>query len=180
MLDALQSKPLDAGNDAFEPSTLELVSVDVGNPAWNVIPARAIGRFNIRFNDLWSAETLADELRARLTKAEDERRHRPGAEAPIRWTLAVEPSNADAFQTQDQELIDLVCKAVQSVEGRSPDLSTGGGTSDARFIKDYCPVVELGLVGKSMHQINEHVELAAVSALVGVYEAVLDAYFPEP
>ena len=176
--DALLTEPCDTGTEHFEPSSLELVSVDTGNPAWNVIPGRVTVRFNARYNDLWTAESLQAEIERRLAAAADDRRHRPGATDPIRWRLAAEPAISDVFLTRDEALTELVSGAMQSVTGLVPALSTGGGTSDARFIKDYCPVIEVGAVGKTMHQIDESVALADVDSLTRIYEAILDAYFP--
>lgn len=177
--DALLAEPLDAGTDQFEPSTLEPVSVDTGNPAWNVIPGRVALRFNVRFNDLWTQASLQAEIERRLAAAAADRRYRPGASAPIRWRLIAEPAVSDVFVTRDEALIERVCNALQSVTGIVPELSTGGGTSDARFIKDYCPVIEVGAVGTTMHQTDECVPLAEVADLTRIYEAVLDAYFAD-
>lgn len=176
--DVLLAEPLDAGTDNFEPSSLELVSIDTGNRAWNVIPARVTLRLNARYNDLWTQESLQMEIERRLAAAAEDRRHRPGAADPIRWRLVAEPAVSDVFLTRDEALIDLVSAAMQSVTGIAPALSTGGGTSDARFIKDYCPVIEVGAVGATMHQIDECVALADVDSLTRIYEAILDAYFP--
>ncbi len=176
--DALLAEALDAGTEHFEPTSLELVSIDTGNPAWNVIPARVTVRLNARYNDLWTQESLQAEIERRLAAAADDRRHRPDAAEPIRWRLIAEPAVSDVFLTRDEALIDLVRGAMQSVTGIAPALSTGGGTSDARFIKDYCPVIEVGAVGTTMHQIDECVPLAEVDSLTRIYEAILDAYFP--
>ena len=176
--DALLAEPLDAGTEHFEPTSLELVSVDTGNPAWNIIPGRVSLRLNSRFNDLWTQESLQAEIGRRLTAAADDRRHRPGAAGPIRWRLVAEPAVSDVFLTRDEALIDLVRGAMRSITGITPALSTGGGTSDARFIKDYCPVIEVGAVGTTMHQTDECVPLADVANLTRIYEAILDAYFP--
>jgi succinyl-diaminopimelate desuccinylase len=176
--DALLAEPLDSGTRQFEPTTLELVSIDTGNPAWNVIPAKVTIRLNARYNDLWTQESLQAELERRLATAADDSRHRPGAADPVRWRLIAEPAVSDVFLTNDEALIELVSGAMQSVTGIVPALSTGGGTSDARFIKDYCPVIEVGAVGATMHQIDECVPLAEVDSLARIYEAVLDAYFP--
>jgi succinyl-diaminopimelate desuccinylase len=178
LADALLAEPLDAGTEHFEPSSLELVSVDTGNRAWNVIPGRVTLRLNARYNDLWTQESLQVEIERRLTLAADDHRHRPGAAEPIRWRLIAEPAVSDVFVTRDEALIELVSGAMQSVTGIAPALSTGGGTSDARFIKDYCPVIEVGAVGTTMHQIDECVPLAEVESLTRIYEAILDAYFP--
>ena len=164
--DALYA-PLDSGTTHFDPSNLEIVSVDVGNGASNVIPAEAKLVFNIRFCDLWSAASLGAELRGRLSQA-------LGA-AP--FALSFDPSNADAFLTAPGDFTALVGDAVFAVTGRRPELSTAGGTSDARFIKNYCPVVEFGLVGKTMHAIDEAAPVAEIAALAAVYREVLGRYF---
>lgn len=176
--DALLAVPLDAGTEHFEPTSLELVSVDTGNPAWNVIPACVTVRLNSRYNDLWTQDSLQAEIERRLTAAADDRRHRSGAADPIRWHLTADPAVSDVFLTRDGALTELVSGAMQSVTGLVPVLSTGGGTSDARFIRDYCPVIEVGAVGTTMHQIDECVPLAEVDSLARIYEAILDAYFP--
>jgi len=165
---ALIAEPLDAGNDRFQPSNLELVSLDVGNPSWNVVPAEARARFNIRFNDAWSRDTLEAELGARLARA---------AGNDVVWTLALESPSSDSFLTRDDALIGTLSEAIESVTGRRPGLSTSGGTSDARFIKDYCPVVEFGLVGQTMHQVDERVAVADLETLTRVYESFLIRWF---
>jgi succinyl-diaminopimelate desuccinylase len=157
---------LDSGTAHFDASNLEIVSVDVGNPAFNIIPAEARARFNIRFNDLWTPETLAAELRSRAAAAK-------GAN----FTLGFEPCNAVAFLTPPDRFTDLVASAIETKTGRKPVLSTSGGTSDARFIRAYCPVVEFGLVGATMHMVDEHVAVADIEALTGIYAAILEAYF---
>ena len=175
LLYALQSSRLDAGSEHFEPSTLEVVSVDVGNPAWNVIPAIASARLNSRYNDCWTRPTLRAEIERRLAAAADD--PALGARTPVRWALVEEPTGSDVFLTRDEALIGAMSDAIETVTGRRPALSTGGGTSDARFIKDFCPVVEFGPVGKTMHQIDERVPLADIEETARIYEAFLDAYF---
>ncbi|HVV92874.1 MAG TPA: succinyl-diaminopimelate desuccinylase [Hyphomicrobiales bacterium] len=160
-------EPLDQGTAHFERSNLEIVSVDVGNPATNVIPATATARFNVRFNDAHTIESL---------KALIERRLAAGA-GGARYTLDFLPGASASFITAPGPFVDLLSEAVAAVTGRRPALSTGGGTSDARFIKDVCPVVELGLVGTTMHQVDERVSLAELEALTRIYEAVLARYF---
>jgi succinyl-diaminopimelate desuccinylase len=177
LLDALLAAPLDRGSEAFEPSTLEVVSVDVGNPAWNVIPARAAARLNSRYNDLWTGPRLNGELERRLAVAAQDRRLRPDAAGPVRWRLEEEPSVSDVFLTRDERLIAAISDAIEQVTGHRPAASTGGGTSDARFIKDHCPVVEFGLVGSTMHQFDERVPLAELEALARIYEAFLAITF---
>ncbi len=147
ILTALLSPPLNSGNADFEPTNLEVVSVDVGNAAFNVIPGEVRLKFNVRFNDLWTLDSLAAEIKGRVASAD----------VGGRATLTFEPSNAVAFLTKPGPFTDLVAKAVSDVTGRKPALSTGGGTSDARFIKNACPVVELGLVNATIHAIDERV-----------------------
>jgi succinyl-diaminopimelate desuccinylase len=175
LLYALQSAPLDEGTEHFGPSSLEIVSVDVGNLAWNVIPAHASARLNSRFNDRWSHATLKAEIERRLAAAASDTTL--GSAAPVRWSLVTEPAVSDVFVTHDDALVGLVSDAVESVVGRRPLLSTAGGTSDARFIKNYCPVLELGPVGRTMHQIDERVPLAEIEDASRIYEAILKAYF---
>jgi len=159
--------PLDEGDAEFEPSNLEVVSVDVGNPAANVIPGEVRLVFNVRFNDLWTPETLKAEIVRRVEAAADGRRH----------MLAFDPTNAVAFLTQWGAFTDLVAGAVEDVTGRRPSFSTGGGTSDARFIKDVCPVVDLGLPHATIHAVDERVALADLEGLTRIYERVLERYF---
>ena len=169
ILTALFSPPLDKGNADFEPTNLEVVSVDVGNPAFNVIPGEARLAFNIRFNDLWTPDSLAAEIKRRVAAADDAKRA----------TLTFEPTNAVAFLTKPGPFTDLVAAAVQDVTGRKPSLSTGGGTSDARFIKNACPVVELGLVNATIHGVDERVKLDDLEALSRIYERALERYFAQ-
>ncbi len=169
LLAALGSGPLDGGTDRFQPSNLELTSVDVGNGAFNVIPAVATARFNIRFNDLWTAAKLEALVRARLDGATP-----AGAAA---YHLTLEPALSGVFLTRADALIAPLSAAIAEVTGRTPELSTSGGTSDARFLKDYCPVVEFGLVGRTMHQANEHVAVADLIALTRIYRGFLERFF---
>jgi succinyl-diaminopimelate desuccinylase len=174
LLHGLQSAPLDAGSEKFGPSSLEVISVDAGSAAWNVIPAKATARFNSRYNNRWTRETLIAEIERRLTSAAHDQNL--SAKLPINWRLLPEPSSSDVFLTRDEALIDLVSSAIEKMTGRRPALSTGGGTSDARFIKNYCPVVEFGPVGQTMHQIDERVPLTEIERTAEVYEAILEAY----
>ncbi len=167
LLAALRARPLDVGTPHFDASNLEVTTIDIGNPAVNVIPAQARAAFNIRFNDLWTPDTLAEEIRARLAAVAED----------ARYDLVFEPTNAVAFLTEPGPFVDLVARAVEAETGRRPALSTTGGTSDARFIKSHCPVVEFGLVGKTMHATDERVALADLDALTAIYRRVLDAYF---
>lgn len=165
---ALSNEPLDTGNAQFQPSNLEFTTVDVGNTASNVIPAQARARFNIRFNDHHTPESLRDLIDKRLAAAVGNR-----IKAHIVW----EPCNADSFVTKPGAFTDLVSAAIEEVTGRTPDLNTGGGTSDARFITRYCPVIEFGLVGQTMHQIDERTPVADLEKLTRIYRGVLDRYF---
>src|SRR5271166_420220 len=169
LLTALLTPPLDRGNADFEPSNLEVTSVDVGNSAANVIPGEVRLAFNVRFNDLWTPESLTAEIARRVAAASVE----------MRTTLTFEPTNAVAFVTRPGPFTDLVAAAVEDVTGRRPELSTGGGTSDARFIKNACPVVELGLVNATIHAVDERVALDDLEALSLIYERALDRYFAE-
>jgi succinyl-diaminopimelate desuccinylase len=165
---ALTEEPLDHGNAQFQASHLEFTSVDVGNPAGNVIPAQARAKFNIRFNDLYTQETLKDLVEQRLAGAAGNR---------IRARIVWEPSNANVFVTKPGAFTDLTVAAIEEVTGRRPELSTGGGTSDARFISGYCPVIEFGLVGQTMHQIDERAPVADLEKLTEIYRGILDRYF---
>jgi succinyl-diaminopimelate desuccinylase len=168
LIDELQSEPLDAGNANFQPSHLEFTSVDVGNKTVNVIPGQARARFNIRFNDCHTQDSL---------KALIEERARKVAGNTVQFKLEWQYSNADVFVTKPGPFTDLVAEAVAAVTGRKPELSTTGGTSDARFITHYCPVVEFGLVGETMHQVDERVPLADLRALTTIYRKILERYF---
>jgi succinyl-diaminopimelate desuccinylase len=168
--------PYDDGTKNFPASNLEVTTIDVGNAAVNVIPARAMAAFNIRFNDLWDAETLQAEIHNRLDKAANALRD--GTERPpVDFELAWKERPSHVFLTRDETLIGRMRQAVQTVTGREPVLSTTGGTSDARFIKDYCPVVEFGLVGQTMHMVDECVSLDDLETLTQIYAAFLDRWF---
>jgi succinyl-diaminopimelate desuccinylase len=164
MLAALTAKPLDQGTDHFQPSNLEVTTVDVGNPADNVIPAEARAVFNIRFNNVHSADSLMAWIRETCAAV--------GGDHELAFK-----ASGDCFLTEPGEFTALVAGAVEAATGRAPELSTGGGTSDARFIKDYCPVVEFGLVGDTMHKVDERVAVADVERLTEIYGRILDAYF---
>jgi succinyl-diaminopimelate desuccinylase len=167
VLEALQAPPLDSGTADFDPSNLEIVSVDVGNPATNVIPGEVRLVFNVRFNDRWTPATLAAEIERRVAAAAQ------GG----RYGLAFDPTNAVAFLTRRGPFTDLVARAIEETTGVTPKLSTSGGTSDARFIKSACPVVEVGLVGATMHAVDERVAVDDLEALSRVYERTLELYF---
>ena len=166
ILAALKDKPLDTGTEHFDASNLEVTSVDVGNAATNVIPSEAAALFNIRFNDLWTPDSLQAEIRARVAGA--------GA---AQYSLTFQPTNAAAFLTQPGAFTELVARAVKAETGVTPAYSTTGGTSDARFIKDYCPVVEFGLVGQTMHMADERAAVADIEALARIYGRVIANYF---
>ena len=167
MLAALTAEPLDDGTAHFEPSTLQVATVDVGNPATNVIPAEARAVFNIRFNDAHTSQTLIRRIRERLDAAGG------------RYELDVKVSG-ESFVFEPGLLSGLVQDACEQVVGRRPELSTTGGTSDARFIQAYCPVVEFGGVGETMHQINERQRSDDIRGLADIYLRVLQTYFPRP
>ena len=168
LISALKSEPLDHGSKLFDPSNLEFTSVDVGNPTVNLIPGEARARFNIRFNDLHNQESL---------KALIEKRAIAASGGKIRFSFEWEPSNADVFVVEPGPFTNVVADAVEEVTGRKPVLSTTGGTSDARFIKNYCSVVEFGLVGQTMHAIDERVPVSELVALTAIYRNILDRYF---
>jgi succinyl-diaminopimelate desuccinylase len=167
IVSAVTAEPLDRGSEHFEPSNLEFTSVDVGNPTVNVIAAEARARFNIRFNDHHSQSSLKALVEARARAAARGGRYR------FEW----DPSNADVFLTRPGPFVDLVRGAVAEITGHTPELSTSGGTSDARFIKDYCPVVEFGHVNDTMHKIDERVATADLVTLTAVYRRILERYF---
>ena len=168
LINALQSEPLDQGSATFQPSNLEFTTIDVGNETVNLIPDEARARFNIRFNDCHTLESLKALLEARATKASG---------GKIKFAFKFEPSNAGVFVTKPGPFTELVSHAVAEVTGRKPELSTTGGTSDARFIAHYCPVVEFGLVGQTMHAIDERVPIADLRALTTIYRKIVDKYF---
>ena len=168
LLDRLARHALDEGTDHFDPSTLALTTVDVGNSATNVIPATARAGLNIRFNDLHDGDRLSDWLRAQAAEAS------AGTGVALEVVIRV---SGEAFLTPPGPLSDMVARAVQAECGVAPKLSTSGGTSDARFVKDHCPVVEFGLVGQSMHQVDEFAEIAHIEQLKRVYARVLQDYF---
>ncbi|MDH6263244.1 succinyl-diaminopimelate desuccinylase [Bradyrhizobium sp. BR13661] len=165
---AISDEPLDHGSAQFQASNLEFVSVDVGNKAFNVIPGEARAKFNIRYNDNHTQASLRELVETRLAKACGNR-----IKARIVW----EPSNSNVFVTKPGPFTDLAVSAIEEVTGRKPELSTSGGTSDARFISSYCPVIEFGLVGQTMHQVNERVPVVDLEKLTKVYRGILTRYF---
>ncbi|HEV3176407.1 MAG TPA: succinyl-diaminopimelate desuccinylase [Stellaceae bacterium] len=165
MLHSLTAEPLDNGTEHFQPSTLQLTTTDVGNPASNVIPGEARAVFNIRFNDRWSSKTLQEWIESKLAAAGGNRE------------LKVHVSG-ESFLTPPGSVSEILTRAIRQVTGRTPELSTTGGTSDARFIHRHCPVAEFGLVGLTMHKVDERVPVADLAVLADIYRAVLDLYFP--
>jgi succinyl-diaminopimelate desuccinylase len=168
IISALQAEPLDAGSAQFAASHLEFTSLDVGNKTVNLIPGEARARFNVRFNDCHTLDSLKALIEQRAAKA---------AGNNIKFAFKWEPSNALVFLTKPGPFTDLVAKAVTDVTGRTPELSTTGGTSDARFITAFCPVVEFGLVGQTMHATDERVPIADLRALTKIYRKIIDRYF---
>jgi succinyl-diaminopimelate desuccinylase len=164
----LSDQPLDQGSAQFQPSNLEFTSVDVGNAASNVIPGVARAKFNIRYNDCHTQESLRALIEERLKAACGNR-----IRAHIEW----QPSNSKVFLTKPGPFTDLVAAAIEEVTGRRPELSTSGGTSDARFISNYCPVIEFGLLGQTMHQVDERSSVADIETLTKIYRGMLDRYF---
>ena len=165
---AISDEPLDHGSAQFQASNLEFTSVDVGNTANNVIPGQARAKFNIRYNDNHTQASLRELVETRLTKACGNR---------IRARIVWEPSNSNVFVTKPGPFTDLAVYAIEEVTGRKPELSTSGGTSDARFISSYCPVIEFGLVGQTMHQVDERVPVGDLEKLTKVYRGILQRYF---
>ena len=168
LLTRLEAKPLDHGTAHFDASTLAITTIDCGNPATNVIPARGQARVNIRFNDAHSGASLTDWLQGHADAV--------AAETGVAIALRVAISG-ESFLTPPGDFSALVAQAVKAETGRTPVASTSGGTSDARFVKDHCPVVEFGLVGKTMHQVDERVEVAQIAALKRIYSRILTDYF---
>ncbi|NRP17580.1 Succinyl-diaminopimelate desuccinylase [Ensifer adhaerens] len=173
---ALMDPPFDNGTENFQPSNLEVTTIDVGNGAVNVIPAKASAAFNIRFNDTWTADSLMAEIIARLDRAAADGALRPGRD-PVRYELNWNERPSHVFLTRNNALISSLSGAVETVTGQQPKLSTTGGTSDARFIKDYCPVVEFGLVGQTMHMVDERVAVADLETLTQIYETFIFSWF---
>ena len=168
LMGALMSASLDRGTDDFDPSNLEFTSIDIGNTTVNLIPGEARARFNIRFNDTHSYDSL---------KALVERWAHEAAGNSVRWHIDWEPSNAAPFVTKPGPFVDLVVGAIKEATGRAPKLSTTGGTSDARFITHSCPVLEFGLVGQTMHQVDERTAIGDLTTLTAIYRTILERYF---
>ncbi|PTV96225.1 succinyldiaminopimelate desuccinylase [Rhodobacter aestuarii] len=168
LLGQMTAKPLDEGTEHFEPSTLQITTIDCGNPANNVIPAKARATVNIRFNDAHSSATISAWADGLVEGIE--------ATSGVKFALRTEVSG-ESFLTPPGEFVALVARAVEAETGVTPELSTSGGTSDARFVKDHCPVLEFGLVGKTMHQVDERIEVEQITALKSIYTRILRDYF---
>ena len=168
LIAAVNAEPLDAGTEHFQPSNLEFTSIDVGNETVNLIPGQVRARFNIRYNDCHTNASLRALVEQRVAKAAGDK---------IRWRIDWAPSNVEVFRTAPGPFTDLVVAAIEQVTGRRPDLNTLGGTSDARFIAQYCPVIEFGLVGQTMHAIDERVALTDLERLTKIYRLALERYF---
>ena len=170
LLSALTSPAFDEGSKYFPPTNLEITTVDVNNQASNVVPAKLTARFNVRFNDHWTEKTLTDELERRLREA--------SPEGAVYHFEPVKPVN-EVFLTEAPDLLAPLQEAIQEITGETPKLSTAGGTSDARFIKNYCPVVEFGLVFNTLHQVNERTPTKDIETLCDVFQAFLKNYFKQ-
>ena len=168
LIDRLASAELDRGTEHFDASTLAVTTFDTGNPATNVIPARCTAVVNIRFNDSHTGAGLTRWIEEEAAKVADE----TGIEIATRFRIS-----GESFLTPPGPLSDLVSSAIEAETGVAPELSTSGGTSDARFIKAHCPVVEFGLVGKTMHQVDERVAVDEIVALKAIYRRILGNYF---
>ncbi len=168
MIDRLSSAPLDKGTENFEPSSLEVTVISVNNAATNVIPSEARAKLNIRYNDLWTRPKVEAHVRA-ICEA-------TAAELGARWQLTFS-GTGDVFRTKPGPLVDTMSGAAKSITGLTPRMSTGGGTSDARFIHFYCPVIEFGLLNRTIHQVDEHCDIVDLHRLVDVYGAFLERYF---
>jgi len=164
LLSALTASPLDQGTDHFQPSSLQVTTIDIGNPATNVVPGIARATFNIRFNDQWSSAKLKSWVEDKLAAV--------GGNYRVAWEVS-----GESFLVPPGPVSDCLGAAIGAVTGRTPELSTTGGTSDARFIHAYCPVAEFGLVGQTMHKADERVEIGDISQLTAIYQAFLERFF---
>jgi succinyl-diaminopimelate desuccinylase len=171
LVSRLADEPLDSGTPHFQPSTLAFTTFDVGNPAGNVSPATARAACNIRFNDLHAPETIAH----RIETMARELARQTGSEITVTTSIG-----GLAFVTEPGAFTELLSRAIQHATGKAPEFSTTGGTSDARFIKDHCPVAEVGLAGATMHKVDECVPVAEIHKLTDIYTAILEQYFRTP
>ena len=176
LLERLITAKLDDGTPHFQPSNLELTGFDVGNAVTNVIPALAQARFNIRYNDIWSRDTITDWINENLNAAHEALNNAIDGENKFSLTVDINHSG-EAFLTPTGTLSELAVSAVEKTLGMTPELSTSGGTSDARFIKDHARVIEFGLVGKTMHKVDEHVRVNDIQSLTKIYQEILSGYF---
>lgn len=177
LVESLLHPRFDGGTEEFQASNMEVTSIDTGNPATNVIPAEATATFNIRFNDLWDSETVMTEIDSRLRRAAKRKRLRANKTGPVDYELVWRDRPSPVFLTNDDRLTGTLSRSIEAVTGSRPALSTSGGTSDARFIKDYCPVVEFGLVGQTMHMVDERVALSDLETLTKIYERFVADWF---
>jgi len=164
LLHALTTPPLDAGTEHFQPSSLQVTTIDIGNPTTNIAPGLARATFNIRFNDLWSSATLKAWVEEKFAAV--------GGKYRLAWEVS-----GESFLVPPGPVSECLAAAIGAVTGRTPELSTTGGTSDARFIHAHCPVAEFGLVGLTMHKADERVDIADITRLTAIYEAFLDRFF---
>ncbi|HAK99009.1 MAG TPA: succinyl-diaminopimelate desuccinylase [Rhodobiaceae bacterium] len=176
LLERLIAAKLDDGTPHFQPSNLELTGFDVGNAVTNVIPALAQARFNIRYNDIWNRESITDWINENLNTAHDALNDAVDGENKFSLSMDINHSG-EAFLTPTGALSELAVSAVEKTLGMTPELSTSGGTSDARFIKDHSRVIEFGLVGKTMHKVDEHVRVDDIRSLTNIYQEILSGYF---
>ena len=167
---ALSETSLDNGYERFDPSSLQITDIHIGNSAHNVIPAKAAARFNVRFNPNWTGQSIDEWLRKKLAVIASE----TGADFELETIVS-----GEAFLTTDTAFLNLIADCAEGETGRRPEFSTSGGTSDARFIKDYAPVAEFGLVGATMHQVDEHVAIDDIHQLTNIYAQILKRYFAE-
>ena len=179
LLDHLIGRPFDEGTENFQATNLQVTSIDIGNRATNVIAAKATAAFNIRFNDNWDEKSVKQEILRRFEQGANCGRIRPSNDEKLNYGVEWIGRVSPVFLTHNENLIDLMAGAVTAITGNRPQLSTGGGTSDARFIKDYCPVVEFGLVGQTMHQVDERTTLGDLDILTAIYRKFLDSYFDQ-
>ncbi|HEX3953964.1 MAG TPA: succinyl-diaminopimelate desuccinylase [Stellaceae bacterium] len=166
LLHALNGEPPDSGTEHFQPSSLQVTTIDIGNPATNVVPGIARAVFNIRFNDSWTSETLKAWVEDKFAAV--------GGKYQLTWEVS-----GESFLVPPGRVSDALGAAIGAVTGRTPELSTTGGTSDARFIHAHCPVAEFGLVGLTMHKVDERVEIADINQLTAIYEGFLDRFFAQ-
>jgi succinyl-diaminopimelate desuccinylase len=168
IIDRLATAKLDDGTPDFQPSNLQVTVISVPNTATNVIPGKALAKLNIRYNDLWNRPKIEAWLRERIAHA--------AAEVGAKYDVSFS-GTGDVFLTKPGPLVSTLKDAVKSVTGRTPALTTGGGTSDARFIKDICPVVEFGLVNATIHQVDEHTSISDLETLTEIYGRFISNYF---